>query len=65
MRNIDKRPANGRYIWCYVYNNTINPEGNGKSLGYALTIKHHQSNCWKLFKLVSIPNQEMRIDENN
>jgi len=48
------QPANGKYIWCYVDGDSISPEGNGKSLSYALTIKHHQKENWKLFKLTYI-----------
>lgn len=51
---MNKQPANGKYIWCLLGDGMICPEGNGKSLGYALTIKHHKSENWKLYKLIPI-----------
>lgn len=45
-------PSDGKYIWCYVAGNQISPEGNGKSLGYAMTIPGKDSPKWKLYKLV-------------
>jgi hypothetical protein len=47
------KPENGKYIWCYVDGDSISPEGNGKSLDYAKSIKHNQRKNWKLFRLVN------------
>ena len=47
------KPENGKYIWCYVDGDSISPEGNGKSLDYAKSIKHNQKKNWKLFRLVN------------
>ena len=52
--------ANGKYIWCYVDGDSISPEGNGKSLDYAKSIKHSQRKNWKLFRLVNA----CKINEN-
>lgn len=45
----------GRYIWCFVGDDKlIRPEGYAKSLSYVLSIKHHQQENWKLYKLIKV-----------